>query len=116
MPRVLYRMSIAIQTDSVPLKMDSDGAIRVGGTRVTLDILIAEHELGSTPEQIAAAYDTVPLADVYAAIGYYLRHTAEIDVYLAQRRQAAEELRKKVEDGKDRHGLRERLLARRSEG
>jgi uncharacterized protein (DUF433 family) len=109
-------MSIAIQTDPIPLKMDDDGAIRVGGTRVTLDILLAEHQLGSTPEQIAAAYDTVPLPDVYAAIGYYLRHTAEIDAYLAQRRQAAEELRKKVEDGKDRHGLRERLLARRREG
>jgi uncharacterized protein (DUF433 family) len=109
-------MSIAIQTDSVPLKMGDDGAIRVGGTRVTLDILIAEHQLGSTPEQIAAAYDTVPLPDVYAAIGYYLRHTAEIDAYLAQRRQAAEELRKKVEDGKNRHGLREQLLARRREG
>ena len=98
------------------MKMDDDGAIRVGGTRVTLDILIAEHQLGSTPEQIAAAYDTLPLPDIYAAIGYYLRHTAEIDAYLAQRRQAAEELRKRVEDGKDRQGLRERLLARRREG
>ena len=64
-------MSIAFQTDPIPLKMDDDGGIRVGGTRVTLDILIAEHQLGSTPEQIAAAYDTVPLPDVYAAIGYF---------------------------------------------
>jgi uncharacterized protein (DUF433 family) len=109
-------MSIAIQTDPIPLKMDDDGAIRVGGTRVTLDILTAEHQLGSTPEQIATAYDTVPVADVYAAIGYYLRHTAEIEAYLAQRRQAAEELRKTVEAGKDRRGLRERLLARRRKG
>ena len=109
-------MSIAIQTDPVPLEMDDDGAIRVGGTRVTLDILIAEHQLGSTPEQIAAAYDTLPLSDVYAAIGYYLRHTAEIDAYLVRRRQDAEELRKIVEAGNDRHGLRERLLARRSRG
>ncbi|MGO9113488.1 MAG: hypothetical protein ACLP9L_30015 [Thermoguttaceae bacterium] len=28
-------MSIAIQTDPVPLEMDDDGAIRVGGTRVS---------------------------------------------------------------------------------
>ena len=109
-------MSIAIRTDPVPLKMDADGAIRVGGTRVTLDILIAEHQLGATPEQIAAAYDTVPLSDVYAAIGYYLRHSAEVNAYLAQRRQAAEELRRIVEAGKDRQGLRERLLSRRSAG
>ena len=109
-------MSISIQTDPVPLEMDNDGAIRVGRTRVTLDILIAEHQLGSTPEQIAAAYDTVPLSNVYAAIGYYLRHTAEVDAYLAQRRQAAEGLRRIVEAGNDRHGLRERLLSRRCEG
>ena len=109
-------MSIVIETDPVPSKLDDDGAIRVGGTCVTLEILIMEHRLGSTPEQIAAAYDTVPLPDVYVAIGYYLRHTAEINAYFTQRRQVAVELRRTVEAGKDRHGLRERLLSRHREG
>ena len=106
-------MSIAIQTDPVPLSMDESGTVRVGGTRVTLDVLIAEHQLGATPEQIAAAYDTLSLPDVYAAIGYYLRHTAEVDAYLAQRREEAERLRRTVEAGHDRRGLRERLESRR---
>jgi uncharacterized protein (DUF433 family) len=109
-------MSIAIQTDPVPLKMDEDGAIRVGGTRVTLDIILAEYQLGATAEQIAAAYDTVPLADVHAAIAYYLRHKVEVDAYLEQRRREAENLRRESESRYVRQGLRERLLSRRSEG
>ena len=106
-------MSIAIQTDPVPLRKDETGTIRVGGTRVTLDVLIEEHKLGATPELIAAAYDTLSLPDVYAAIGYYLRHRAEVESYLAQRREEAARLRRLVEAGHDRRGLRERLEARR---
>lgn len=108
-------MSISIQADPVPLKTDDDGAIRVGGTRVTLDIVIAEHQLGATPEQIVAAYDTLSLPDVYGAIEYYLRHKTEVDVYLDQRRQEAAELRRESESRYSRDGLRERLLARRNE-
>ncbi len=107
-------MSIAIQTDPVPLKMDEDGAIRVGGTRMTLDLIIAEHQAGASPEQIAADYDTLSLGDVYAAITYYLHHQAEIDAYLEQRRRALEELRHEIEDEHPREGRRERLLARRA--
>jgi uncharacterized protein (DUF433 family) len=106
-------MSIAIQTDPVPLKMDEDGAVRVGGTRMTLDLIIAEHQAGASPEQIAEDYDAVSLGDVYAAITYYLHHQAEIDAYLEQRRRAAEELRREIEDKHPREGRRERLLARR---
>ncbi len=63
-------MSIAIQTDPVPLKRDEDGAIRVGGTRMTLDLILAEHQAGASPEQIAGDYDVLALGDVYATITY----------------------------------------------
>jgi uncharacterized protein (DUF433 family) len=108
-------MSMAIQSDPVPLIVDETGTIRVGGTRVTLDVLLQERQLGATPEEIAAAYDTLSLPDIYAAIGYYLRHTAEVDGYLARRREEAARLRRMVEAGHDRRGLRERLEARRQE-
>ena len=45
-------MSMAIQTDPVPLKMDEDGAIRVGGTRMTLDLVIAEHRAAPPPSEL----------------------------------------------------------------
>ncbi len=107
-------MSIAIQADPVPLTMDEDGAIRVGGTRVTLDLVIAEYQAGASPEQTAAEYDTLSLGDVYAAITYYLHHQAEIDAYLEQRRKAVEGLRREIEKEHPREGRRDRLLARRS--
>jgi len=106
-------MSIAIQADPVPLKIDEDGTIRVGGTRMTLDLIIAEHRAGASPEQIAADYDSLPLGDVYAAITYYLHHRDEIDAYLEQRRRTLEKLRREIEDKHPREGRRERLLARR---
>jgi len=106
-------MSIAIQTDPIPLKMDEDGTIRVGGTRMTLDLIIAEHQAGASPEQISADYDTLLLGDVYAAITYYLHHRNEIDTYMERRRRELEELRREIEDKHPREGRRERLLARR---
>lgn len=73
------------ETMILPLKMDDQGAIRVSGTRVTLDTLIAFYRQGEMPEDLHAGFPTVPLADIYAVIAYYLAHQAELDAYLAQR-------------------------------
>jgi len=43
-----------------------------------------------------------------------LRHTAEIDAYLQQRREQREVVRQQNEIRFDPHGVRERLLARRT--
>jgi len=96
-----------------PLKMDEGGAIRVGGTRVTLDTVIGEYEDGATPEEIVLHYDTLQLADVHAVISYYLRHRTEVEEYLKQRRQEAEEIRLENEQRFPSAWIRERLLARR---
>ena len=106
-------MSIAIESDPVPLKMDEDGAIRVGNTRMTLDLIVAEHKAGASPEQIAADYDVLSLRDVYAAITYYLNHQDELDDYLKERQLALDSLRREIETKFPREGRRERLLARR---
>jgi uncharacterized protein (DUF433 family) len=95
-----------------PLRVDRDGVMRVGGTRVTLDLVVSAWQRGKAPEQIAADYDTLHLADIYAVISYYLRHRAEVDAYLEQRRQQAEEIRRQNEKHFPPDGIRERLLAR----
>ena len=88
--------------------MDEDGTIRVGGTRMTLDLILAEHHAGASPEQIAADYDVLLLGDVYATIGYYLHHRAEIDTYLEQRRRDAwRSFAAKIEDKHPREGRRD---------
>jgi uncharacterized protein (DUF433 family) len=105
-------MSLTLQPETFPLTKDSSGTIRVGGTRVTLDTLIYSFKDGATAEEIALRYPAVELADVYAAITYYLRHTNEVDTYLHERKEQANILRQEIESRFDPNGIRERLLAR----
>jgi len=85
------------ETVTLPLKMDEHGAIRVSGTRVTLDTLIAFHHQGETPEDLHEGFPTIPLADIYAVIAYYLAHQEEMDDYLNRRAQEASHLRQEWE-------------------
>ena len=91
---------------------DPDGVVRVGGTRVTLDTLVAAFADGLTPEEIVYEYPSLPLAEVYAVLGYYLRHRAEVETYLHQRRGQAEAVRQQNEAHFNPQGIRARLLAR----
>ena len=106
-------MSISIVAEPAPLTVDANGVIRVGGTRVTLDTIVAAFLDGATAEEIAQQYPSLDLADIYAAISYYLRHRPEVEAYLQQRRRLAEEVRRENERRFAPHGVRARLLARR---
>jgi len=109
-------MPLEIQTDSVPLRIDEHNAIRVGKSQVTLDLIVREFEDGASPEDIVHNYSTVELADVYAAIAYYLRHKQQVDDYIQARRSEAERLRQEIESKQpDRASLRAKLLARRAQ-
>ncbi len=106
-------MSISINTELVPLLTDKDGVVRVGGTRVTLDTVVAAFNDGATAEEIVQQYPSLQLADVYAVISHYLRNRSEVEKYLRKRQKQAEEIRKQNEARFDPSGIRERLLARR---
>ncbi len=102
-----------LMTDSpLPLRTDADGVIRIDGTRVTLDTLVAAFTDGATAEEIAQQYPSLDLADVYAVMSYYLRRRKEIDEYLGSRATQALAVRKENESHFDPHGIRDRLLAR----
>jgi uncharacterized protein (DUF433 family) len=90
-------MTITLHADPVPLHVDDTGAIRVGQSRVTLDVLLQYWRLGMKPEEIAHGLGTITLADVHGALAYYLRHQSELDAYLRQREQEAETLRQQIE-------------------
>jgi len=70
--------------EKMPIRRDEHGRLRVGGTRVLLDLVIYAYWRGETPETITENYPTLSLEDVYLVIGYYLRHRAEIDSYLSE--------------------------------
>src|SRR5690349_3599670 len=108
-------MTLAIETEPVPLATNQDGVVRVGGTRVTLDTVVAAFEEGATAEEIVLQYPALKLPDVYLVIGYYLRHRTEVEAYLQQRQELADRIYEENKKRLDPAGLRDRLLARRAE-
>lgn len=91
-------MSLVLQCESPPLKEDETGAIRIGDSRVLLELVIRAFQDGASPETIVQRYSTVSLSDVYITIGYYLRHQQEIESYLNEREQLAESVRQRFSE------------------
>ena len=98
---------------TIPLAYDAEGVIRVGGTRVTFDVVISAFLDGATAEEIAQQYPSVSLADLYSVIGYYLSHGTDVEQYLAKRRQEVVSVRRANEQQFPPEGIRARLLTRR---
>jgi uncharacterized protein (DUF433 family) len=107
-------MGLTIAHEPPPLQEAEDGVVRVGGTRVTLDTLVAAFHQGATAEEIVEQYPSLDLADAYAVIAYYLHHRVEVEAYLAKRGEDARRVRHENEARFDPTGVRARLLARRS--
>ena len=107
---------MVITAEITPIEIDTAGVARVGGTRVTLDTVLAAFHDGATAEEIVYQYPSLALADVYAVIAQYLRHPEEIEAYLQRRRAEGDAVRKKNEQRFDPDGVRARLLARRAAG
>ncbi|HBI46988.1 MAG TPA: hypothetical protein DDY78_29665 [Planctomycetales bacterium] len=109
-------MTLSIHADQVPLRVTPEGDVRIGATRVLLDLVVHAFDEGATPEAVVQRYPTLRLADVYAVMAYRLLHRAEVDAYLQRREERADEVRRKIEARQgDMSGIRERLLARRAE-
>lgn len=109
-------MTLVIESEPVPLKIDDRGGLRVGGTRVTFDSVIAAFRTGATAEAIVDRFPSLDLSDVYAVLAWYLHHREQADEYLREREIEAEQLRQQVELQSPPNGLRERLLGRRKSG
>ncbi len=109
-------MNLTIHDAPVPLRKDEDGAVRVGDSRVSLDVVVREFLKGSSPEAIAHGYPTLQLADVYAVVAYYLRNQGEVNAYLTACAAEAERLRREIEATQpDRADLKAKLLARKAQ-
>ncbi len=98
--------------EPIPLQRWEDGTYRVGGTRGTLDTVVAAFQTGATPAAIAQDYSTLKLDDIYAVIAYYLRHQPEVEDYLHGREAFAEQVRRESSKHHGATDLRSRLLAR----
>jgi uncharacterized protein (DUF433 family) len=94
------------------LVRDLAGRLTVPGTRICLDVLVADFKRGKTPESIHDADQTVSLADVYAIFAYYLRHRAEVEAYLAGQEREGAQIQVWIESNDPPEGLRATPLAR----
>lgn len=99
----------------MPLTRWNDGTIRIGNTRVLLDIVIYAFNEGRTPEEIVINYPTLKLSEVYGAITYYLQNKDQIDNYMAQRENETQQLWAKIESEPNQKFLRQKLLAQRAQ-
>ena len=106
-------MNLAEAIERVPIHTDADGVVRVAGTRVSLDTIVAAFDAGAAAEEIAEQYSSVSLPDVYSVITYYLRHKAAVSAYLQGREEHGAKVREEVGRRFPPSGIRERLLARR---
>jgi uncharacterized protein (DUF433 family) len=108
-------MSTGFPAQAIPIREDDSGALRVGETRVLLELVVDAFEDGATPETIVQRYETLDLADVYAVLGYYLRHREEVTDYLRRRDEKAAEVWQRIETTRrDLSEIRRRLAARRT--
>jgi uncharacterized protein (DUF433 family) len=109
-------MPFLVEADAPPFREDATGALRIGGTRVLLELVVRAFGDGATPEGIVQRYDTLSLADVYAVIAYYLRHRSAVEAYLEQRERRVQEVRQRLEAKQgDLSDIRARLQARRDD-
>ncbi len=107
-------MAFTVQAEAPPLREDASGALRVGHSRVLLELVIRAFQDGATPETITQRYSTLALPDVYAVIAYYLSHRREVEQYLAQRERRARKVRQKGKrQQSELNEIRDRLLAHR---
>jgi uncharacterized protein (DUF433 family) len=98
-----------IVAQQAPLQVNADGVFLVGTTRVTLDTLVAVFNQGLSAEEIVYRYPSLKLADVYATIAFYLNHQQEVEAYLGQRQQQAQQVRQLNQTKFDSLLLRDRV-------
>ena len=103
---------LPLHAERPPLRVEDGNVVRVGNTRISLDLVVEQYENGMTPEDMVRAYDTLVLADIHAVIAYYLRNRDAVQNYLKRRVEEAKSLRAKIETERPRIS-REVLLARR---
>jgi len=91
------------------MEKDASGTYRVGGTRVTLDVVISAFDRGASAEAIVQKFPTLKLSHVYHVLSYVLQHREEIDQYLVEQDGQAKEIDARWESIYPSADMRERL-------
>jgi uncharacterized protein (DUF433 family) len=102
------------------LERDSQGRVKISGTRLRLSMLIeARQAHGWSPEEIHFQYPVLSLAQVYSALSYYYAHPEEIEQEIVHEHQEIEKMKQELKaTGAFQRGeeLKAKLLARANQG
>ena len=108
-------MTLVLKSEKPPLRVDETGAIRVGNSRVLLEIVIRAFQDGASPESIVSQYSTLTLSDTYGAIAYYLKNQDLVEEYLDKRDRLAESVKERLQAVQpDLSRIRSRLQSQRN--
>ena len=107
-------MATTVGTIPKPVRMDSYGVLRVGKTRVSLDSVVYDFKRGADAAEIQHDFDTLTLAEVHAAIAYYLHNKDAVEAYLIEQEIEYKRMRAEHEAKYPPKITREMLLARKN--
>ena len=108
-------MPLLLKTDPSPLRLDLHGVVRIGDSRVMLELVVHAADAGASADEIVESYPSLKLADVHATLAYILRHRSEIDAYMIESEAQAAEMRRLMDERSPQEGLREELERRLAE-
>ena len=104
---------VSLPREGVPLHNSPDGQVRIVGTRISLEIFLEAHELGTkTPEQLVHRFDTVRTADAEAVLAYYRENKTEVDEYLRLSAEKAKRIREEITSQPEYVKWKEEMLER----
>ena len=98
--------------EEVPLHQDDRGTIRVKGSRVTLDTIVARMQVGDTLEEIHEGFPTVTLAQINTIIDWYRNNQVKADEYLQEQQAEVERIIQELESDPEYKARREMLRRR----
>lgn len=98
--------------EAVPLVQDPYGTVRLKGSRITLETLIANFKKGYKPKQLQESFPTLSLEQITGAIDWYRSHRSEAEAYLKAQYAEGERIRKEIESQPEYQARREELRRR----
>ena len=107
-------MPTVIGTIPNAVRLDEGGVLKVGDSRVSLDSVVYVFNEGMDAREIQHEYDSLALAQVHAALAYYLHNKKKVDAYLAKREIERERIKREVQAEFPARVTREMLLKRKN--
>src|SRR5437867_2593815 len=105
-------MPVAFGTIPMAVRRVEGGTLRVGNSRVSLDSVVYAFDRGEDAAETQRNFDTLSLAEIHAAIAYYLDNKEKVDRYLARRDAEFEKARAETHEAN--RELIDKILARKN--